>query len=86
MAKKVEKSIVVQKKENVFSQFANLTRAELIAKVRENTKERKRLAEENKELYRLYRDTKDREKTASTEAKIQALTAQLEALRNSKSK
>jgi hypothetical protein len=93
MAKQAEKNTVVQKKENTVpvmetpvSPFANLKSGELLARIRANVKERKRLADENKVIGGLYKATKSQEKTSSTEAKIQALTAQLEALKNLKSK
>jgi hypothetical protein len=93
MAKKVEKNTVVQKKENTVpvmeipvSPFANLKSGELLARIKTNVAERKRLAKENKELFGLYKATKGQEKTSSTEAKIKALTAQLEALKNPKVK
>jgi hypothetical protein len=95
MAKKVEKKTLRNSKgkkdavsviETPKSSFANLTRGEMLARCKANVAERKRLAEENKELYRLYKTSKAQEKTSSTEAKIQALTAQLEALKNPESK
>jgi dTDP-4-dehydrorhamnose reductase len=89
MAKKVEKKITENLEGGntvsvVGTQFTNLTAAELLAKAKANVVERKRLAEENKELYRLYHDSKAQRKTSSTEEKIQALTAKLEALKNLK--
>jgi cell shape-determining protein MreC len=87
MAKKVEKNTVLENlegKENTTLQ--NLTSGELLARYKANVAERNRLSEENKELIRLYNAAKSQEKTVSTEAKIQALTAQLEALKNHKSK
>jgi hypothetical protein len=94
MAKKVEKKITENLKGGntvsvvgtQVSQFSNLTGAEMLAKAKANVVERKRLAEENKELYKLYHDTKAHRKTSSTEEKIQALTAKLEALKNLKTK
>jgi ubiquinone biosynthesis protein UbiJ len=64
------------------SSFANLTSAEMIARIKANVKERKRLAEENKKLFGLYKAAKALEKTSSAQAKIEALTAKLEALKN----
>jgi hypothetical protein len=54
----------------------------MIARIKANVKERKRLAEENKKLFGLYKATRSQEKTTSTEERIKALTAQLEALKN----
>jgi hypothetical protein len=95
MAKKVEKkntvkttktaeknTVPVAKADTKASPFANLTSTEMLARIRSNVKERKRLAAENKELQSLYKGTKSLEKTASTEARIKALTAQLEVLKN----
>jgi ubiquinone biosynthesis protein UbiJ len=77
---------IVSVVETPVSSFANLTSGELITRYKANVKERKRLAEENKELSALYKAAKGQEETSSTEAKIQALTARLEALKNSKLK
>jgi hypothetical protein len=79
MTKAVEKNTVPVAKGEA---FANLTSTEMLARIKANVAERKRLGEENKELYGLYKATKSLEKTASTEARIKALTAQLEALKN----
>jgi hypothetical protein len=86
MAKKLEKNIVPETTavETQVSPFASLTSTELMARVRVNVKERKRLSAENKELIGLHKATKAQEKSSSTEAKIAALTAQLEALKNHK--
>jgi hypothetical protein len=59
---------------------------ELIIQLRTNIAERRRLATENRELYRLYKAAKFQETSASAEARIQALTARLEKLRNSQLK
>jgi hypothetical protein len=86
MAKKNQKTVVQEmevKTENaVPPTLQNLTSTEMLARIRANVKERKRLATENKELYALYKGAKSLEKAASTEARIKALTAQLEALKN----
>jgi hypothetical protein len=89
MAKKVERKSVTQttaKEEKKNTALQNLTSKELLARYKANVAERNRLSEENKELSRLYKAAKAKEKTSSAEAKIQALTTQLETLKNPKSK
>jgi nitrate/nitrite-specific signal transduction histidine kinase len=87
MAKKAKKSAVEAKSgmENT-AVFETLTSGELLARYKANVAERTRLSEENKELSSLYKAAKAHEKTNSTQAKIEALTAQLEILKNSNKK
>jgi hypothetical protein len=59
-----------------------LTREQLKARYDANMAERRRLAEENKVIGNLYKSATSTEKNANKEARIAALTAQLEALRN----
>jgi hypothetical protein len=87
MAKKVEKKSISQtnlKEEKKNTALQNLTSGELLARYKANVVERNRLSEENKELIGLYKVAKDQEKSSATEAKIQALTARLETLKNPK--
>jgi hypothetical protein len=60
----------------------NLTSIELLTRYKSNVAERKRLAEENKVIGGMYKSKKSEETTASAEAKIAALQAKLEALKN----
>jgi ubiquinone biosynthesis protein UbiJ len=89
MTKKAEKNTVLEnlkEKENNVSLFVTMTSSELLARYNANVAERNRLSEENKEIIGLYKTAKAQEKSNSTEAKIQALTARLEKLQNPKVK
>ncbi|MDR2457460.1 MAG: hypothetical protein LBD41_03160 [Clostridiales Family XIII bacterium] len=60
----------------------DLSRTELEVRYNANVAERKRLAEENKYLIKLHRSATSSEKKSTAEAKIAALQAKLDALRN----
>jgi hypothetical protein len=74
------------KMENTNTALQNLTRDELLTRHKANVAERKRLAEENKVIGGLYKSKKNEETKASAEAKIAALQARLDALKNPKMK
>jgi hypothetical protein len=79
----VEQKIEKEVKEKVVPQtLQNLTRGELLTRYKANVVERKRLAEENKVIGGLYKSKKSEETKANAEAKIAALQAKLEALKN----
>jgi capsule polysaccharide export protein KpsE/RkpR len=79
MAKAKKNTEIVEKK--VFT-LEDLTKEELEVRYNANVAERKRLAEENKFLIELHRTAVSTSKKSSAEAKIAALQAKLEALRN----
>jgi hypothetical protein len=86
MAKKNQKA-EVQKKEvktEVAVNLQNMTKEELKSRAIANVAERKRLAEENKVIWPLYRNAISSTKKSTMEKQIAELQVKLEALQESK--
>jgi hypothetical protein len=83
MSKKIATQVVVAETVDIMKvDPSTLNREQLSQRYKNNVAERNRLSEENKVLSSLYKGAVSSEKKSSAEAKIAALTAKLEALRN----